>query len=106
MERLTRSRILEQMRASWPKATAFAVITGGGSVGVPLEGLIDFVQERLRLEKEKQKLESEASKLEAQLSNPQFSERAPSEKVAEIRGRIRDIAQRTAQLSQIIHNLN
>jgi valyl-tRNA synthetase len=105
IERLTRSQISERMRSSWPKATAFAVVTGGGSVGVPLEGLIDFEQERQRLIKEKEKFAVEASRLEAQLANPQFVERAPAEKVAEVRARISDIAQRTAQLNQTIENL-
>jgi valyl-tRNA synthetase len=72
---------------------------------VPLEGLIDFAQERQRLSKEKEKLHAEAGKLEAQLGNPQFAERAPAEKVAELRARISDIGQRTAQLDQTIANL-
>ena len=74
-------------------------------MAVPLEGLIDFEQERQRLTKEKDKLTTEAAKLEAQLANPQFAERAPAEKVEEVRGRIADIAQRNAQLDQSIANL-
>jgi valyl-tRNA synthetase len=105
IERLTRSQVLDQQRATWPKATAFAVVAGGGSVGIPLEGLIDFEQERQRLGKEKEKLSAESAKLEAQLANPQFAERAPFEKVEEVRARIADIAQRNAQLDQTIANL-
>ena len=88
-----------------PRASARAVLVGGAEVAVPLEGLIDFEQERLRLSKEKEKLKAEAGRLEAQLGNPQFAERAPAEKVAELRARISDIAQRTAQLDQTISNL-
>jgi valyl-tRNA synthetase len=88
-----------------PRASARAVLAGGAEVAVPLAGLIDFAQERQRLLKEKEKLATEASKLEAQLTNPQFAERAPAEKVAEVRARIADIAQRTAQLEQTIENL-
>ena len=88
-----------------PRASARAVLVGGAEVAVPLAGLIDFGQERLRLTKEKEKLAAEASKLEAQLANPQFAERAPAEKVAEVRARIVDIAQRIAQLEQTIENL-
>ena len=88
-----------------PRASARAVLVGGAEVAVPLEGLIDFAQERNRLGKEKEKLRAESSKLEAQLANPQFAERAPAEKVNEIRVRIADIAQRTAQLEQTIENL-
>ena len=88
-----------------PRAAARAVLVGGAEVAVPLAGLIDFGQERQRLTKEKEKLAAEASKLEAQLANPQFAERAPAEKVNEVRARIADIAQRTAQLEQTIENL-
>jgi valyl-tRNA synthetase len=107
--RLTKSLMT---RARWshtpieiPKASARAILAGGAEVAIPLEGLIDFEQERIRLSKEKEKLQSESSKLEAQLANPQFAERAPAEKVSEIRARIADIAQRTAQLDQTIANL-
>ena len=88
-----------------PRASARAVLIGGAEVAVPLEGLIDFEQERQRLTKEKDKLSAEAAKLEAQLANPQFAERAPAEKVEEVRARIADIAQRNAQLDQSIANL-
>jgi valyl-tRNA synthetase len=74
-------------------------------VAVPLEGLIDFEQEKKRLNKEKEKLATESTRLEAQLANPQFTERAPAEKVNEIRARIEDISQRLSQLDQTIANL-
>ncbi|HCX29491.1 MAG TPA: valine--tRNA ligase [Blastocatellia bacterium] len=88
-----------------PRASARAVLAGGAEVAVPLAGLIDFAQERQRLGKEKEKLAAEGSKLKAQLANPQFAERAPEEKVNEVRARIADIAQRTAQLEQTVENL-
>jgi valyl-tRNA synthetase len=88
-----------------PRASARAVLMGGAEVAVPLEGLIEFDQERQRLGKEKEKLAIEASKLVAQLGNPQFAERAPADKVDEVRARIADIAQRTSQLDQTIENL-
>lgn len=95
--------ISEQLNA--PRASARAVLVGGAEAAVPLAGLIDFGQEQQRLTKEKEKLAGEAAKLEAQLANPQFAERAPAEKVAEVRTRIADIAQRTSQLDQTIENL-
>ena len=57
------------------------------------------------LGREQEKLEAEATKLEAQLQNSNFVERAPAERVAEVRNRIADIAQRTSQLQQTIENL-
>jgi valyl-tRNA synthetase len=88
-----------------PRASATAVLVGGAEVAVPLAGLIDFGQERQWLLKEKEKLAAESSKLEAQLANPQFADRAPAEKVTEVRARIADLAQRTTQLNQTIENL-
>ncbi|MCM3874308.1 MAG: hypothetical protein ND895_26765, partial [Pyrinomonadaceae bacterium] len=88
-----------------PRASARHVLVGGAEVAIPLEGLIDFEQERQRLRKELDKLQAEASKVEAQLGNANFIERAPEEKVSELRARIADIAQRSAQLTQTIENL-
>jgi valyl-tRNA synthetase len=95
--------VTEQLEA--PKASARAVLTGGAELAIPLEGLIDFEQERQRLKREEEKLRIEATKLEAQLSNPNFIERAPAERVSEVRERIADIAQRSSQLQQTVESL-
>src|SRR5438105_3066110 len=91
--------------ASIPRASARAVLAGGAEVAVPLEGLIDFAQERARVGREREKLEKELQKLEAQLANPQFVERAPAEKVEELRQRAADIGQRTVALKQMLEAL-
>ena len=88
-----------------PKASARAVLSGGAEVAVPLEGLIDFEQERQRLRREQEKLQAEAVKLEAQLANPNFVDRAPAERVNEVRQRLAEIAGQTSQLQQTIENL-
>ncbi|HEU4509753.1 MAG TPA: valine--tRNA ligase [Pyrinomonadaceae bacterium] len=88
-----------------PRASARAVLTGGAEVAIPLEGLIDFEQERRRLQREQEKLQAEAKKLEAQLENPNFVSRAPAERVNEVRARIAEIAQQSAQLQQTVENL-
>jgi valyl-tRNA synthetase len=88
-----------------PQAAARAALTGGAELAVPLEGLIDFEQERARLNRDRDKLQAEATKLEAQLANPQFVERAPEEKVTEARARIADIQKRIAVLAETIEGL-
>jgi len=103
--RLTRAEVSIDGNAEMPKASARAVLSGGAEVAVPLEGLIDFGQERARLAREKEKLEKEASKLEAQLGNSDFVARAPAEKVEELRSRIVDIAQRTGAMDQMLEAL-
>ena len=88
-----------------PRTSARAVLAGGAELAVPLEGLIDFEQERQRLRKEQDKLQAEAVKLETQLANPQFVERAPAEKVDALRERLTDIAQRIGALRQTLESL-
>ena len=93
VRRLTKvNKIDEQLRSYWPHATASAVLTGGTKIGIPLEGLIDFVQERTRLSRDKEKLEKETAKLSAQLGNSDFVERAPVERVEELKARMTAIA--------------
>ncbi|MDQ3919705.1 MAG: hypothetical protein M3348_14650, partial [Acidobacteriota bacterium] len=89
------------------RTTGFAdvLLAGGAEVAVPLEGLIDFAQERARITREGEKLEKERQKLEAQLANPQFVERAPAEKVEELRERAADIGQRIGALAQMLEAL-
>jgi valyl-tRNA synthetase len=90
---------------SIPRASARAVLAGGAEVAVPLEGLIDFAQERARIAREREKQEKELSKVEGQLSNPQFVERAPAEKVGELRQRGADLSQRIKALGEMLEAL-
>src|ERR1043165_8453258 len=95
--RLTRAKQISIDGISeMPKAAARAVLTGGAEAAVPLEGLIDFAQERLRSSREKEKLQKEATKLETRLRNADFVQRAPAEKVEELRARVTDIGQRNS----------
>ncbi|HEY0367323.1 MAG TPA: valine--tRNA ligase [Pyrinomonadaceae bacterium] len=106
ISRLVRaSELLVTERLEAPKASARAVLAGGAELAVPLEGLIDFEQERRRLQREQEKLQAEAAKLAAQLSNPNFVSRAPAERVNEVRDRIAAIAQQSSQLQQTVENL-
>ena len=105
--RLTRAaNVSIDGNAEMPKASARAVLAGGAEVAVPLEGLIDFAQERERLRREKEKLEKEGAKLDAQLGNQDFVQRAPAEKVEGLRTRLAEIAQQTAALDQMLEALS
>jgi valyl-tRNA synthetase len=88
-----------------PRASARAVLAGGAEVAVPLEGLIDFAQERARITREREKQEKELQKAEAQLANPNFVERAPAEKVEELRGRAAELGQRIKALGEMLEAL-
>ncbi|HXF43654.1 MAG TPA: valine--tRNA ligase [Pyrinomonadaceae bacterium] len=71
-------------RITAPKASARGVIAQGAEFAVPLEGLIDFDEERRRLISAIEKAEKELIKVEGQLSNPAFVANAPEEKVNQL----------------------
>jgi valyl-tRNA synthetase len=83
-----------------PKASARAVLAGGAETAIPLEGLIDFGKERERLESQIEKVKTENERLEKQLSNQNFVDKAPPEKVREIRERVAEIEQQSKTLNQ------
>jgi valyl-tRNA synthetase len=87
-----------------PRASAKAV-TASAEIAVPLEGLIDFEKEVARLENQLSKLETEQQRLKGQLSNANFVERAPSEKVQEIRDRVAEIETQVTALRQNLDSL-
>ena len=82
-----------------PKASAKAV-TALAEIALPLEGLIDFEKEVARLENQVGKLEKEDDQLRKQLTNANFIERAPAEKVQGIRDRVAEIETQVAALRQ------
>ncbi|HUR99892.1 MAG TPA: valine--tRNA ligase [Pyrinomonadaceae bacterium] len=89
-----------------PRASARAVLTGNAEIAVPLEGLIDFEKERARLQGQIEKLDVEVQRLNAQLSNANFVEKAPKEKVDGLRERQVEIEGQTRTLNQNLEALN
>lgn len=87
-----------------PKASARAV-TAAAEIALPLEGLIDFEKERMRLQNQLNKLEKEREQLNRQLANPNFVERAPAEKVQAVRDRVAEIQAQTQSLEQNLEAL-
>jgi|CXWL01.1.fsa_nt_gi valyl-tRNA synthetase len=81
-----------------PRASAKAV-TNDTRLAVPLEGLIDFDVERTRLNNQITKLTEEKTRLDGQLSNANFVERAPVEKVEELRERSSELESQIATLN-------
>ncbi len=81
-----------------PRASAKAV-TADASIAVPLEGLIDFDKERERLSNQIAKLSEEKTRLDGQLSNANFVERAPADKVQELRNRQTELETQIATLN-------
>ena len=55
---------------------------------IPLEGLIDFEEEKNRLEAERKRLQSEVARCEKMLSNPGFMNKAPETKINEEKAKL------------------
>ena len=68
-----------------PKGTATAIV-GETLISVFLEGIIDFGQEVVRLEKEIAKIDTEVEKLNKKLNNPGFVNKAPEAVVDKVKG--------------------
>lgn len=88
-----------------PRASAKAV-TNDARLAVPLEGLIDFDVERTRLANQIAKLTEEKTRLDGQLSNANFVDRAPAEKVTELRDRSSELESQIATLNNNLEALN
>jgi valyl-tRNA synthetase len=78
LKALARVETLEAGPRPPKSATAVAA---GASFFVPLEGVIDFAQERKRLEKDAEKAQAELAKIAQKVDNPSFKARAPKEEV-------------------------
>lgn len=87
------------------KASAKAV-TADATIAIPLEGLIDFEKERARLRGQTEKLDLELSRIKGQLSNQNFVEKAPAEKVNELRSRKSEIEQQIDSLQKSLNALS
>ena len=82
-----------------PNKTDASAVMNDVEVFVPLEGLIDFEKERIRLEKELAKVKAEYDKTNSKLSNEGFTAKAPTE-IIEKESKKRD------ELLEIINKLN
>ena len=77
-----------------------------GDLYLPLEGLIDFEAEKLRLTKEVNKIEKEIEKVQVKLENKNFTERAPIEVLDEQRARLEEWKTKQVQLTDALISLS
>jgi len=80
-----------------PTVSASAVLMGMEII-VPLEGLMDFAEEKKRIEKELKKIEKDIVFLNKKLNNPAFVEKAPSEVLEKDRQKLSALNEKKAKL--------
>jgi len=80
-------------------------VTGDLEISVPLAGLIDFAEERVRVQKEIAKAEQEATALGKKLENAGFVARAPAELVQETKARVEELRVKRQKLSEHLGRL-
>ncbi|MEW6438796.1 MAG: valine--tRNA ligase [Pseudomonadota bacterium] len=86
-------------------AQAAQMIVRGTLAALPLEGIIDFAAEKVRLAKEIERLNADAAKTEAKLGNADFIARAPEEVVDENRERLAEARSRAEKLGAALKRL-
>jgi valyl-tRNA synthetase len=99
------ARLSEISFAAEPPAHAAQMVVRGTLAALPLEGIIDFAAEKLRLQKEIERLASDAKKIEAKLGNADFVSRAPEDVVEENRERLQEAEERRAKLIAALKRL-
>jgi valyl-tRNA synthetase len=79
---------------------AVSVVVPDAVTYLPLEDLVDFEQERERLEKEEEKLKKEIKRAQGMLSNEKFVSKAPQAKVEEERKKLEKYTQMLTQVQE------
>jgi valyl-tRNA synthetase len=87
-----------------PKGTP-SVQSALGELFLPLAGLIDVAAEQARLGKELDKVLGEIARVEAKLANPNFTDKAPANVLAEHRQRLADWQARRDQVQSALKSL-
>ena len=80
-----------------PKMSASSVL-GEMDLIIPLEGMMDFEEERGRIEKELKKIEKDLIFLDKKLSNPNFVKKAPAEVIEKDEKRKATLSDKQAKL--------
>jgi len=80
-----------------PEVSASSVL-GEMDLIIPLEGMMDFGEERSRIEKELKKIEKDLIFLDKKLSNPNFVKKAPAEVIEKDEKRKTTLSEKQAKL--------
>jgi len=78
----------------------------GMELFIPLEGVVDLQEERLRIGREMSKTQKDLSGLLKKLENPQFAERAPREVVEKDKARIEELQAKLKKMEEHVQRIS
>ncbi len=87
------------------KETAVAAVIDGAELFLSLEGLVDFSEEKKRLEKEMKKVLDDLTFINKKLANRDFLDRAPQEVIGKEKDRAQTLKEREARLQENIDRI-
>ena len=85
---------------------AISVLSSNLEIFIPFEELIDIKEEMERIQKEKEKLLIEMEKVDGMLNNEGFINKAPVQKVQEIRNRKQELTEKLNNMEERIRQIN
>jgi valyl-tRNA synthetase len=91
--------------AASPPPGSVQLVVRGEVAALPLKGVVDFVAERLRLEKELARIAAEITRIDGKLANADFIRRAPEEVVEGERERREEAQARRAKIVEALERL-
>ncbi|MDA1347570.1 MAG: valine--tRNA ligase [Chloroflexi bacterium] len=83
-----------------------ALVLTGGTVTVPLGGLVDLDRERARLADEREEISKYVTRLSARLEDEQFVSKAPEDVIERERERLASSRERTTRIEEMLSRLD
>ncbi len=105
IKRLARIDDLQLVESLAARKGSARAVMAGAEIAVPLEGLIDFEKERVRLQQMLEKLNKEFESVEERLANADFTQRAAADVVAQNRERAAELQDQIGKLKSMIETL-
>ena len=97
--------IIQENKKDIPQ-NVISVLSSNLEIFIPFEELIDIKEEMERMQKEKEKLQVEMEKIDGMLNNEGFINKAPAQKVQEIRNRKQELTEKLNNIEARVKQIN